>query len=162
MSTVQSCVNHPDTETRLSCSACEAPICVRCIRQSPVGQKCPTCARVPRSARAVGKPLHYVRAVAAGVAAALAGAVVLGLLLAQIRFGALILSGLVGFGVGRAVSWGAHRQSQQPFPAIAITCSLLAVAGGLVLVFGTPVPPGGFLLLAYAVAGWLAHRGLHG
>lgn len=39
------CYRHPKTETRLSCSECEKPICSACAVQGPVGQKCPDCAR---------------------------------------------------------------------------------------------------------------------
>ena len=52
------CVNHPGVATRVSCSSCGAPICPRCMHAGPVGQKCPTCAQLPRRARALGKPSH--------------------------------------------------------------------------------------------------------
>jgi len=38
------CYRHPDRETGLSCSNCDRPICADCLRQSPVGQRCPECA----------------------------------------------------------------------------------------------------------------------
>jgi membrane associated rhomboid family serine protease len=38
------CYRHPDRETRISCSSCERPICVECMRTASVGQKCPECA----------------------------------------------------------------------------------------------------------------------
>lgn len=38
------CYRHPDRETRISCSSCERPICVECMRSASVGQKCPECA----------------------------------------------------------------------------------------------------------------------
>ena len=152
--TIPRCVNHPDTETRLSCSSCGDPICVRCMRPAAVGQKCPRCARQPRRARALGKPVHYVRAVAAGLGVALAGGVVTNLLLAQLPFGGFILPALLGFLVGRAVGWGAARQSQQPFLGIAIG---LGVLGALVAL---GFSPGTFGLLGIAGAAWFAARGL--
>lgn len=39
------CYRHPDRATRLSCSSCGRPICVDCTIDTPVGQKCPECAR---------------------------------------------------------------------------------------------------------------------
>ncbi len=37
------CYRHPDRETRLSCSNCERPVCIDCVRTASVGQKCPEC-----------------------------------------------------------------------------------------------------------------------
>lgn len=155
--TVPTCVNHRDVETRLSCSSCGDPICTKCMRQSPVGQKCPRCARTPRSARARGKPVHYVRAVGGGAALALVGGFVLRQALGAIGFGAIMLPALLGFGVGKVVAWGASRQSQQPFPAIAIGLAVLGavVAGGGLGILNRP-----FAMLGVAAAGYFALRGL--
>jgi hypothetical protein len=158
---VRTCVNHPDTETRIACSSCGDPICTRCMRTAAVGQKCPSCARAPRSARALGKPRHYVRAIGAGLGAAVVGGVVYAQLIAALRgFGSIILAGLLGFAIGRVVAWGTNGQSQQPFGGIAIGLAVVAVAIAFFLGYGTPVPPRLFSLLGYVFAGWLALRGL--
>jgi membrane associated rhomboid family serine protease len=47
------CYRHPDRETRLGCSSCERPICVECMRQGSVGQKCPECARPEGRSRVI-------------------------------------------------------------------------------------------------------------
>lgn len=158
--TVQTCVNHRETETRIACSSCGDPICTRCMRTAAVGQKCPRCARAPRSARALGRPVHYVRSVGGGLAAAIAGGVVYGLLLRSVGFGALILAGVLGYLIGRVVKWGARGQSQQPFVTIAGVLAALAIATAFVATFGTLLPLRGLVLLAYPVAVWLALRGL--
>ena len=152
------CVNHRDVETRLSCSTCGDPICTRCMRTAPVGQKCPSCARLPRAARARGKPAHYVKAIAAGAAVAVVGGLLLNQLLGAVRFGGILLPALLGFGVGRAVGWGAQRQSQQPFPALAIGLAVIGavLAGGGLAIVGRP-----FALLGAAAAGYFALRGLN-
>lgn len=159
-STTRPCVNHPRVETRVSCSSCGDPICPKCMRASPVGQKCPACARPARGARALGKPVHYVRAVAGGVAAAAVGGLLLAQVLAVVRFGGLILSALFGFAIGRVVQWGAQGQSQQPFVVIAVTCAVLGVAVSMLVRFGAVVPAGALFILAYPLAGWFAARGL--
>lgn len=159
-STTRPCVNHPRVETRVSCSSCGDPICSNCMRTSPVGQKCPACARPPRGARALGKPVHYVRAVAAGLAAAAVGGLLLAQVLAVVRFGGLILSALFGYGVGRLVGWGSKGQSQQPFVIIAVACAVVGIAVSMLARYGSFVPAGGLLVLAYPIAGWLAVRGL--
>lgn len=157
---VQTCVNHRETETRLACSSCGDPICTRCMRTAAVGQKCPRCAKAPRSARAVGKPVHYVRSVGGGLATAIAGGVVYSLLLRSVGFGALILAGVLGYLIGRVVKWGARGQSQQPFVTIAGVLAGLAIALAFVVTFGTVLPLRGLLILAYPVAVWLGLRGL--
>lgn len=54
------CYRHPDRATRVACSDCGRPICVECMRDSAVGQKCPECAapvgrgRVIDARRSVG------------------------------------------------------------------------------------------------------------
>lgn len=162
MAAIEHCVNHPDVETRLACSSCGVPICPRCMYQAAVGQKCPDCARVPRSARALGKPAHYARAVGGGMAVALGGGLAMAELLRVVGFGVIILGALLGMLVGRAVSWGASRQAQQPFPGIAAG---LAVAGVAVAFMSTGiglVPGNIFLLLAYGAAGWVANRTVTG
>lgn len=131
------------------------------MRTAAVGQKCPRCARTPRSARALGRPRHYARAVGGGVAAAVVGGVVYAQLLATVRFGALIIAGLLGFLIGRVVRWGARGQTQQPFPGIAMGLAGLAVAVAFLVGAGTLLPlRAGLLVLAYPVAAWLAMRGL--
>ncbi|MEX2621996.1 MAG: hypothetical protein WD250_17430 [Egibacteraceae bacterium] len=157
-------MNHPREETRVSCTTCEAPICPRCMHQSAVGHKCPACARPPRGSRLRGKPIHYVKAVGAGLPVAAAGGLVILQLVAVVRFGIVIFSALLGAGVGMVVRWGANGQTQPPFPAVAVGCAV----GGLLLAFwiglGTPIPLGPqglWFALGLAAAGYFAVRGLH-
>jgi membrane associated rhomboid family serine protease len=39
------CYRHPDRETGVSCSNCGNPICPDCMTATPVGMRCPNCAR---------------------------------------------------------------------------------------------------------------------
>lgn len=132
------------------------------MRTAAVGQKCPSCARPARSSRALGKPQHYARAVGAGLGTALVGGVLYAQLLAAVRFGSLILAGVLGFLVGRVVRWGTHGQTQQPFAGIAIALGVVAVAVAFTFGYGTPLPARLFTLLAYPIAGWFAFRGIQG
>jgi membrane associated rhomboid family serine protease len=43
--TRQTCYRHPDRETGVSCSNCGRPICPDCMTSTPVGMRCPDCAR---------------------------------------------------------------------------------------------------------------------
>lgn len=53
----QTCYRHPSRETGVSCSSCGRPICPECMTPTPVGMRCPECAkqRTPvRTMRNVG------------------------------------------------------------------------------------------------------------
>jgi membrane associated rhomboid family serine protease len=39
------CYRHPNRETGVACSACGRPICPDCMTPTPVGMRCPECAR---------------------------------------------------------------------------------------------------------------------
>jgi membrane associated rhomboid family serine protease len=39
------CYRHPSRETGVSCSSCGRPICTDCMTATPVGMRCPECAR---------------------------------------------------------------------------------------------------------------------
>lgn len=43
--TTQTCYRHPDRETGVSCSSCGRPICPDCMTPTPVGMRCPECAK---------------------------------------------------------------------------------------------------------------------
>ena len=42
---MQTCYRHPTRETGVSCSSCGRPICTDCMTPTPVGMRCPECAR---------------------------------------------------------------------------------------------------------------------
>lgn len=39
------CYRHPDRETNVACSNCGKPICTDCMTTTPVGMRCPECAK---------------------------------------------------------------------------------------------------------------------
>ena len=41
----QTCYRHPGRETGVNCSSCGRPICPDCMTPTPVGMRCPECAR---------------------------------------------------------------------------------------------------------------------
>ena len=97
------CYRHPGRETAVSCSNCERPICTDCMVYTPVGIKCPDCARQPRSAIVRMRPDRAARAI--GAALAVGAAMGLGIVLLQDvgLFFALILGWLIGVGMGEVV-----------------------------------------------------------
>jgi membrane associated rhomboid family serine protease len=58
----ETCYRHPDRETRVSCSSCGRPICPECMTPTPVGMRCPECARQrTRVVRGVGQADGFSR-----------------------------------------------------------------------------------------------------
>jgi membrane associated rhomboid family serine protease len=51
---VEVCYRHPNRETGVRCSNCERPICPDCMTTTPVGMRCPECARQRTRVRALG------------------------------------------------------------------------------------------------------------
>jgi hypothetical protein len=131
---VPACVNHPEVETRLTCSSCGDPICPRCMVSTVVGQKCPRCAK--QSGRARGTPDNVIllRGLGAGVGVAALGAL---LVLKVGLFGILLAVGY-GFLVGQAVRWGARRRVHTWLGAAAAAAVLLGL-GGVAAILGVPL-----------------------
>jgi membrane associated rhomboid family serine protease len=46
---METCYRHPKRETGVRCSNCERPICPDCMTSTPVGMRCPECARQGRT-----------------------------------------------------------------------------------------------------------------
>jgi len=103
------CARHPSTPTYLRCSNCGTPICPRCQVITPVGSKCPDCARV-RLNRA-----HQFGVLDAlvGTAISVVGGVVLGLLASVLAVFLpllhtlldIFLPLLVGLAIAQSIRW---------------------------------------------------------
>ncbi len=146
------CLRHPQNQTRLRCATCEDPICPQCAVQTPVGQKCPTDAKQPRSARAQGTPKQLIWGVAYGFGAAVVLAVVLVLILRGTGgFLAILGAYFAGYGVGEAVRKGAQGNASDRFRWIAMVASGVMMLGVWVGGFGVLLP-GGLTILSYPAA----------
>ena len=81
------CYRHPTRETGVACSSCGRPICPDCMTPTPVGMRCPECARqrtrVHRPALGVSAPIATQAIIAVNVL------VYLGELLTGSGFGSL-------------------------------------------------------------------------
>ena len=53
------CYRHPSRETAVSCSNCGRPICPDCMTTSPVGMRCPECARQTTKTRTIRAVTHH-------------------------------------------------------------------------------------------------------
>jgi len=71
------CVNHPQTETLLTCIKCGKPYCVKCLVRTPVGFRCKSCLNVQQAGYYTATTLDYaivaiVGLIAAGIGSAIA------------------------------------------------------------------------------------------
>lgn len=101
---------------------------------TPVGIKCPRCARqIGRAASQWPKPVYVAKALSFGLLTALITGFLLGQTIGVVRFGALILALMAAVIIGEAVSYGASRQRGPVFQAIGAVAAFLAyfVAGYL-------------------------------
>ncbi|MGH2705181.1 MAG: hypothetical protein ACRDJ4_08820 [Actinomycetota bacterium] len=99
--------------------------------------KCPSCARLPRSAVSTGRPRQYAAAVGGGLAtAALIGAAVTFL---RLGIGGLLLMILAGLGIGEVVSRAGGRHGHGGFQVIAVLVTLVGLPLGAILA-GLPLP----------------------
>ena len=137
------CRNHPGVETRLSCSSCGAPICPRCMVATPVGQKCPECARQPGRARGTPQAALLARVFGVSLLTGAAGALVL--LLIGFR-GGLLLGALYGYGVGTIARKVAGGRSHTLIGVAAAAAVVAALAGLLVTLGVNPLDPGVLLV----------------
>jgi uncharacterized membrane protein len=119
------CARHPNVETVLRCGRCDTPICPRCLVATPVGARCPDCARIKRFNFLV-KPKEFAKATAMGLAVAAVGS----LILQFIPFIGLLGLAFIGFAVGEAVSVGANRKRARELGPLAVACFLVGIALG--------------------------------
>lgn len=66
------CICGSGLDTTLRCSKCDRPICPKCMVQTPVGARCPECARLYKLPTYSVSATHYVVAAAVSVVLALA------------------------------------------------------------------------------------------
>ena len=83
------CTYHPDVETNLRCSKCGKPICPRCLVETPVGARCPDCARLYKLPTFNIAPHHYMRAIGVGVGLAIGFGLFWGFIENQVEFSRL-------------------------------------------------------------------------
>jgi hypothetical protein len=71
------CKNHPNRETKVSCSSCDEGLCPDCMVYTPVGIKCKECASPSKGMLRQGKPSQYVGALVAGLLSSIFGGLIL-------------------------------------------------------------------------------------
>jgi hypothetical protein len=139
------CARHPQVATELRCGRCDTPICPRCLVQTPVGARCPTCANVRRIPTVDVKPIFLVR----GLGAALVAGVAVGAFWGYATggrgfFGFLMI--FVAMGIGWAVSEAVSLATNRKRGTALQACSIIGVVLSYFvhnLVAGDPLLPAG-------------------
>lgn len=96
------CSYHPDVETELRCSKCDKPICPDCMVQTPVGARCPDCARLDKLPTFRLSPKNYLIAAATALGMTIVCGAAWGIVRALIPF--ILLDIVAATGVGWAIS----------------------------------------------------------
>ncbi len=120
------CLRHPKIETNLSCGKCGDPICPRCMVQTPVGARCPKCAKLSRVPTYRISGIYYLRAIGAGLLLAVVGGILWGFLrvVPYFNFFTFFIGAGVGYGIGEGISFAVNRKAGTG----------LAVIGGVAMV----------------------------
>ncbi len=118
------CTYHPNVSTRLRCSRCEKPICPRCMVPTPIGYRCPDCARGPKPAIYQASATGIATGAAMGVVIASLVGVFWGLFPNWEFYWVLIL----GFGVSESISWATKYKRGTELMMIAMVCVFFGIA----------------------------------
>ncbi len=106
------CATHPDIETHLRCGKCGKPICPKCLVQTPVGAKCPDCAKLYKLPTFRVTKRYYLRAAGTALGMAIVCGLVWGVVMSLVPFFFLnfLLAAGVGYAVGEVVSLSVNRK----------------------------------------------------
>jgi hypothetical protein len=106
------CARHPDVETNLRCGKCGTPICPRCMVESPVGARCPDCAKLTKIPTYRVSSSHYTKAILAGLVSAVVTGTVWGIIESYLpfRFFSLIIAAGIGYLIGETISRSVNRK----------------------------------------------------
>ena len=115
------CATHPKVETNLRCGKCDKPICPKCMVQTPVGARCPDCARLYKLPTYSVSTQYYLRAIGTGLGMAIVCGIIWGTLEALLPFFFLnlFLGAGVGYAIGEVVGLSVNRKRGKGLATIA-------------------------------------------
>ena len=171
MTQTQYCARHPKTATSIRCGRCEETICPDCLVHSPVGMRCPDCARVNPVPTYDVTFQYLIRGIAAGCAVGLIGGgafmfaapvlfrlVFLGnpLLNTVLPFVYVAVLAAIGFAIGEAVSLSTNRKRGTKLKLVSAASVFVAsvpLATAFPVAFSLM-----YLFIGLALATWLSIR----
>jgi hypothetical protein len=132
------CKRHPKVETGLSCGKCGDPICPRCMVQTPVGMRCPTCAGLSRLPTYRVSYLYYLRAAGAGLGMALICGLAWGIIQDFVPFIYLsfIIAGGIGYAMGEVIGLSVNRKRGTGLAVIGGAAVILSYAVASTIFWG--------------------------
>jgi hypothetical protein len=140
------CAYHPDVETNLRCGKCDKPICPKCMVQTPVGARCPDCAKLYKLPTYRVSTKYYLIAVGTALGMAIVCGIAWGVVRAfvSLTFFNLLLNLLlaagVGYAIGEVVSLSVNRKRGTGLAAIGgvalVISYLVSIPFNLFLNFG--------------------------
>jgi len=145
------CAYHPDVETNLRCGKCDKPICPKCMVQTPVGARCPDCAKLYKLPTYRVSTRYYL--MAAGVA--LGMAIVCGAAWGAIEwlvpsfYISLLLAPGAGYAIGEVVSRSVNRKRGT---GLAVVGSIAVAISYAITFFFPGVIPSGFFIIYQLIA----------
>jgi len=104
------CARHPKVETNLRCGKCEQPICPKCVVQTPVGARCPDCAKLTRLPIFQVSILDHLKAVGVGLGLALSSGAAWGIIGPDIPLFSYLIALAVGYMIGELGSLSVNRK----------------------------------------------------
>ena len=106
------CATHPEVETNLRCGKCGKLICPKCLVQTPVGARCPDCAKLHKLPTYRISTKYYLIAIGTGLGMAIACGAIWGLIESLVHFLylSLLLAPGIGYAIGEVVSLSVNRK----------------------------------------------------
>ena len=115
------CATHPNVETNLRCGKCGKLICPKCLVQTPVGARCPDCARLGKLPTYRVSIQHYLKATGTGLGMAIVCGVAWGVVMGFVPFFYLnfLLAAGVGYAIGEVISLSVNRKRGKGLAVVA-------------------------------------------
>ncbi len=134
------CAAHPGVETNLRCGKCGKPICPKCMVQTPVGARCPECARLYKLPTYRVSTAYYLRAAGTALGMAIICGVIWGVvsLFLPFFFLNLLLGAGVGYAIGEVVGLAVNRKRGRGLAAVAGAGVVISYLVSILLFFSLP------------------------
>ncbi len=129
------CINHPNTETLLRCYRCGNPVCIKCVRRTPVGLLCKQCLSNQQAGFYTATPLDYVLTLAIGGVLGLIAGAIAGVL-GGLWFISIFYAPAAGGVMAEAIRFVIRKRRGR---YIGLLAAALVVLGAIVAVEGFPI-----------------------
>ena len=115
------CSCNKKIETNLKCSKCGQPICPKCLIQTPVGARCPKCAKLYQLPTFKVSVKQTFLAIGSGLAIAVLAGIMWGLANSYIDtiYVNLLIAVIIGYTIGEAVSASSNSKRANRLAVIA-------------------------------------------